>query len=355
MIGFNRLISALCLAAVMCACTPFVAWGQNTYQNAYPFGDYYANPRTPDNLGPIAASQASAIADFQTQVLDVTVHGMGQGQNDNALPGAFPTGRLKETWHDGYKSLLPNHDNTDAFRTAEASAFGSALYKLPGSYLSGELQVGAFVGYNEFYLKYDTSGAKANNEAALFGGYGLYTAGPNYIMVTTAGAEGTTHQNDGVLTSYDTQGFFASFVGGHVHELDNAGSLKVDVRGGVSYAGAYGNHYTNSASEMISTSFDGWTGSLSATLFSNISLSGGALCRPYIKGEIHEQFSYNNTVKDDTASTDFEFGQSGTVGLAEVGLDYALPSVTFNAAIYGEAASDRAAVGGRLGAKFKLN
>jgi hypothetical protein len=313
-------------------------------------------------LGPAAGAEAGAIRDFQTQILDGATQQKSEGQTQeagegsaNAPPEAFPSGRLGETWHDGYKGLLPNQAGTSSFRTGEATAFGSSFYKLPRSFLDGQVQIGVFGGYDSLSVKYASADAKSNNESFLFGGYGLYTRGANYIMATVAGAEGETRQNDGGASLYDTHAFFLSLVGGHVHQLGFAAPLKLDVRGGVSYMDASGDRYTDPAGQAYSTNVDGWSGSVSATLFAEKPFASGALLRPYIKGEVREQFSYDNTIEGGNSSHACKFGEASTAGIFEAGLDYVLPSVVFNAAVFDESATDRITVGGKLGAKIKLN
>ena len=350
----KRLIVTAGAAAVTCACLPSAfACTTDSYYGVIcsTNSSNYGNA-----LAPAGAAQAAAIADFQNQVLDTTVQQKQKGEDqESALPGEFPTGRLRETWHDGYKALSPGQEGTPGFRTAEGSAFASGFYKLPGSFLGGQLQIGGFVGYDQLFVAYAAAGGKADNELALFGGYGLYTAGPNYLMATVAGAEGATNQSNITATTYGTNGVFMSAVGGHVQDLSPTLPVKLDLRGGISYMEADGDTYLDSGGNALSTSVNGWSGSLSATLFTDIPASGGAVMRPYIKGEVREQFSYNNTVEDLTADTAFGYGQAATTGALEAGLDYTLPGITINGAVYGEAASDRATVGTKLGAKFKLN
>ncbi len=349
MISFSKLFPALGVATTICAGS-YSAFA--CHVNVVPSNGS-------ESLGPAEGSEAGAIANFQTQILDSAIYQKGEVQaqdagqsSGDAPPAAFPAG-LGETWHDGYKSLLPNHEETSAFRTEEAAAFGSAFYKLPQPFLYGQLQLGVFAGYDSLHVTYSSTAAKSYNESFLFGGYGLYTSGSNYIMGTAAGAEGQTH--DGGPGTYGTHGVFASLVGGHVYQLDGAAPLKLDVRGGVSYMDASGDNFTDPAGQVSSTSANGTSGSLSATLFFEKSSTGGALFRPYIKGEVREQFSYNNTIECKTLASTFEFGQADTTGVFEAGLDYVLPNVTFNASVYGEAASDQTTIGGKIGAKFKLN
>jgi hypothetical protein len=295
-------------------------------------------------------------------------------------PGVFPGSRLREGFHDGYQSIGPDaHERTNAFRSDEISAFASGFALLPGQIFGGQLQVGGFAGYAQTHLhmgpikgsaRTDTDyGSEASNGSFVGGGYALYTGGVNYAMLTLSGNVGQTEQNSldpsGVSeSSYGTSGFVGSFVSGHVFDLTRSGGakdlaanrdLKLDLRGGLSYQAFHSGQFIDPASQTLQAETDGWTGSVSATMFTMRQWGEGTV-RPYVKGEVRQQLSYDNTVyvRDINPKT-YKFDQSGTMGVVELGFDYALKNATFSAAVYGDHSGDQTGVGGRLALKFKLN
>jgi hypothetical protein len=100
---------------------------------------------------------------------------------------------------------------------------------------------------------------------------------------------------------------------------------------------------------------DSVVGSLSATLFLETTDKNGSVFRPYLKGEVRDQLNYHNTVNNEVFGNSYiyKFTQADATGVGELGFDYAMGNITFNAAVYGEGASDRSAFGGRIGAKFR--
>jgi outer membrane autotransporter protein len=336
---------------------------------------------------------AGGVIELPTQILDTAIYGLGTiilngGVNPDAdmdagMAGAnaFPTGRLRWMNHDGYKSQNGRAFDTSAFHATEASAFASGYIGLPMEFLGGQLKFGAFGGYDDLNVKVSSgksstpqSGGGATSQSVLYGGYGLYVRNASYAMLTLSGSQGQTEQTggDGSRVSFDVQGFAGSLVAGHVFSLtgeepDNAHRsgaipIKLDLRAGAAYQDAHGAQYVDpTTGHRLKASLDSWTGSASATLFSQFPMDGGAVFRPFIKGELRQQLSYNDALHEEwdtlteTVARELKFTQSDTSAVVEAGFDYALPGVTFTAAVYDEMAADRENLGFRIGLSIKLN
>jgi hypothetical protein len=361
--GIYFRVASLALTATILACSASTVFAQQSS---------IASTFT----GGLNSSQSSATTDFQNQVLSTAnaVSSNAQGQpNGGAVFGAdFPTGRLRETWHDGYDSLLSNHLPTYASQTTEASAIGSVFIAFPDAFWGGKLQLGALGGEDRLDTLFKRTpvsepilpGTKASNTSSIAGSYAIYTSGTSYAMAMIVGFDGSTDQVGGRAiagrSSYDTHGVVASEVAGHVFDLDRLCNmpLKFDARGGILYSRADGDSFSDPSGDILRPTVQSWTASLSGTLFSQWNLVGGETFRPYIKGELREQLAYDNKVVNLTpllANITYRFNQADSMGVAEVGFDYAWSGVTFTGAVYGEKSSDQASVGGRLGAKFPLN
>jgi hypothetical protein len=317
-------------------------------------------------IGAQGASQTGAVTDYQDQVLSRL---LSQGAPGDA-GFEFPTGRLRETRHDSYRSLLPNHGPTYQSDTVEESLIGSAFFKFPGSVHGGNIQTGAFVGENWIGTSYKSPGpsypmlpgTRSLNSSYLAGAYVLYSSGSSYAMNTVTIFEGTTQQWGGGLvpgsSSYDTHGVVSSTVSGHVFDLDKSRTpLRLDVRGGILYSNVRGDWFSDPSGQLLHPSTQQWIASLSAMVFQEWALSRSETLRPYIKAGLREQLSYVNKEDENLlgALDTYRFSQSGTLGTAEIGFDYAFSNVTITGALYGEKAVDQATIGGRLGAKFALD
>ena len=315
--------------------------------------------------GAQGASQTGVVTDIQDQVLAQA----GSREGTPAGAGAeFPTGRFKETWHDAYVSLQPSRWPTYKSQTAEELAMGSAFYRFPQSVFGGSVQAGVFGGENWVNTSYKPSsasspgslpGTKQYNDSYIAGGYVLYSFGSSYVMNTVATFDGRTDQKGSGLaagsSSYGTNGFEDTAVAGHVFNLAGAATpLKVDVRGGLLYSNAQGGSFSNAIGEVFRPGTEETAASLSAMLFRDMGLSGGETVRPYVKAGLREQLDYSNKVEDTFrgVTATYSFGQSSTLGSAEIGFDYAFSNVTVTGAVYGETAADQSSIGGRLGAKF---
>ncbi len=316
--------------------------------------------RPPDSIGPLGTGQKGVVADFQDRVLSGSVSQAGPPAG--AATG-FPTGRLGQTWHAPYVSLQPTPWPGYESHSAEGSVLASGSYNFPLPVSGGSLQAGVFGGESWVRTTYNpvaaAPGAKASNSSFLAGGYILYGSGGYYVMNTVSVFEGATGLRGDAFaagsSSYGTHGFVDTVVAGRVFGLNGmAWPLNLDVRGGLLYSGAHGDAYADGAGRVYRQGAEEWTASLSATLFRNLPLSSGETVRPYVKAGLKEQLSYSNKVEEtfQGVSTTYRFGQSPTLGGAEIGFDYIRADVTISAAVYGEAASDQSAVGGRLGAKI---
>ena len=322
-------------------------------------------PKPPVSIAAAGASQSGAVADVQDQLL-------GRSATQEEAPagaGAAAPGRLGEAWHAAYIDLQPGPWPGYKSQTFEQSALASGYYHLPQSVLGGSVQAGAFGGEDWVRTTYKVPsassaamlGIKASNDSYIAGGYVLYSLGRSYAINTVSVFDGTTGQTGAAFTgsssSYTTQSVTDTAAAGHVFDLHGmAWPLKLDIRGGLLYSNAYGGQFSDRYGQLFRSSLEEWTGALSATLFEDLPLSSSAALRPYLKAAVKEQFSYSNTLDESVHGvwTSYRFGQSPTLGSAEIGFDYMRTGVTVTGAVYGEGASDQGAVGGRLGAKFSF-
>ena len=318
--------------------------------------------QTASGTGALNGSQTGTVTDIQDQVLSRSLSHEGTP----AGPGAgFPTGRMRYSWHDAYVSHPSSNWPAYKSETSEQSVIGSVYYKFPQTVFGTNVQLGIFGGENWVDTTYTPasssrgrlSGAKQADLSDAGGGYVLVNFGNSYVMNTAAGFEGKMEQKGYGFAngSYGTNGFADTAVAGHVFALTEAAApLRLDVRGGVLYSNASGSGFTTAIGEVFRPSSEEWTGSLSLMLFQDLALSSGAILRPYVKAGLKEQLSYSNKVEDTLRgkTTTYNFGESGTLGTAEAGIDYTVERVTVSGSVYGEAATDQTAVGGRLGAKI---
>jgi hypothetical protein len=345
------------------AVQPVLLWAMSLCMAAVPAKACDTLPQVvqpPDSIGPLGISQKGVLSDFQDQVLSRSV---SQAVVPAGAATGFPTGRLGQTWHAPYVSLQPTPWPSYESRSAEGSVLASGSYNFPRRISGGSLQAGIFGGESWVRTTYNPAstvpGAKASNNSYLAGGYVLYGSGSNYVMNTVSIFEGTTGLTGEVFTagssSYGTHGFVDTVVAGHVFSLNGMfRPLNLDVRGGLLYSDAQGDAYADGAGRIYRQGTEEWTASLSATLFRDFAIWGGDTVRPYVKTGLKEQLSYLNKVEEtfQGVSTSYRFGQSPTLGGAEIGFDYIRAGVTVSGAVFGEVASDQRALGGRLGAKI---
>ena len=82
---------------------------------------------------------------------------------------------------------------------------------------------------------------------------------------------------------------------GHVIDLGGGTSgPKLDLRGAIGYTHNEGDRFTNISADQQKYTFSTWTGTAGLTLFSNMTLQGGALLRPYIQGYVRQEWGYDN-------------------------------------------------------------
>jgi hypothetical protein len=315
------------------------------------------------DTGILGAGQRGVVTGFQDQVLS-------RSASREAAPGGagagFPTGRLGESWHGAYIDLQPSPWPGYKSQTSEASALASGYYNVPQSVFGGSVQAGVFGGESWVRASFrpaspslaTAAATKASNSSSLFGGYVLYSSGRDYAMNTVSVFEGTTAQTGAPFagsSAYGTHGFVDTAVAGHVFDVSGAArSLKLDVRGGLLYSAAHGDPFSDNAGQRFRSSTGEWTASVSATLFRDIAIWGDETLRPYVKAGLKEQLGYSNKVEVSYqgAVDTYRFGQSPTLGNAEIGFDYIRSNVTVTGAVYGEMASGQSSLGGRLWAKF---
>lgn len=381
MLQNKNIILNLVLALVACLLMPL--FSQASLAQAVP-------PIQVNLLGVASLSlgKLGAVGELTDQILGDAIHGLGilvvnieddtGADGETAGSSALPTGRLKWLNHDGYKSSGGQPFATGAFHSTEMSAVAAgSLGKLQGIW-GGQLTLNFFAGYDNVATKVSAGaawptqlhGGNAVNRSFLFGGSGLYVNNASYAMVTLAGSEGQTDQSvDGVEVSYGVRGVAGSLVAGHVFDLTKiesadhrAAPVQLDLRLGAGYQESHGDRYVDPVNgHQFHANLDNWTASASATLFSPFPLDNGATFRPFLKGEVRQQLSYNNKLSEewdfltDTISRELKFTQSDTSVLGEIGFDYVLRGIRFTGAVYGEKAADREDWGLRLGINFQLN
>ncbi len=336
---------------------------------------------TAGSIGALASSLTGIVADIQEQALSEPPSQSRQNWGATAYSTEFPTGYLRETWSNGYKSLQAIHYNTDKSNTSEGSFFGSFFVKIPESTLGGTLKVGVFAGEDRLFTSFSTNdglsseapGTKASNNSAFVGGYALYNLGANYAMTQTAVFEGRTNEVGGTVifgpSSFDTRGVVVSNVAGHIFDLNQltGAALWLNLRAGLTYAEADGDRFVDPEGQILRPSTQSWTAVFSGTLGHDVKLADGGILTPYFKGELREKLLDSIKVTDNFygALYNFHFSQSPTVGVAEIGANYQLnSSINLSAALYaeqsGQLSSNQGTVGsqttlgGRVGAKFQL-
>ena len=333
-------------------------------------------------------SLRDAVEQNQNEFLAGSGGGGGAGAAIGA--GASPTGRLRSSDHDALKlqaEFAPD-DNNYAWKTKEASVFGTGVYALPGTVLGGQMKVSLFGGNNWLSLEMKNGGGnsldvangqfgKARNESILVGGTALWSQKNTYVVATVVGMWGETSLTDSIdfcndppggcptrHYTYDTSGFVGSLTAGQVFPLSKSPTgPMLDLRGSAGYTQNTGSSFLNFESDEQKYKFSTWTLTGSATLFWNIALQNSALLRPYIQGYVRQEIGYNNKLHFIIANPDpgdpktglVHWDQAHTYGGMDLGATYALGNMTLGAAIYYDASADDKTLGGRLGASWKLN
>jgi hypothetical protein len=333
-----------------------------------------------------ATGQSLRDAVEQQQSEFLGTYGVGGGAGAGIGAGASPTGRLRSSSHDALKvepQFSPDTENF-AWRTKEASVFGTGVYALPGTVLGGQMKVSIFGGHNWLSLDMKNGGGnflevgkgqqgKATNESFLVGGSALWSQQNTYVLATMVGMWGETKLGDAIdfcddptpgsclmrHYAFDTSGFIGSLTAGNVFALSKSPSgPMLDIRGAVGYTQNTGDNFFNFEGDEQKYKFSTWTVTGSATLFANVALQNSALLRPYIQGYVRQEVAYNNkafTQKVGDPVIMVHWDQPHTYGGVDVGTTYTLGKMTLGAAAYYDMSADDRTFGGRLGASWKLN
>jgi outer membrane immunogenic protein len=338
--------------------------------------------------GPINAATGQSLADAVSQnekeLIDREVLGgtpaVRSGTAGGGFAGvtSFPTGRLRTSDHD---ALKPQTDQSFSFRTREASVFGNIVYAVPESVWGGQLKLSGFVGQNQVSLDLKSNGiavldptqsGSASNSSVIAGGTALWSQKNTYALATFVGTWGQTTLKDSIDDCYpgvpppcnhnrynfNTIGFIGTVTAGRIFDLGDASAPKLDLRGSVGYTNNVGDRFLNVREARQNYWFSTWTGTVAATLFSNINLENNALLRPYIQGYARQEWNYRNGFDfqevGEPAGTSRR-DQAHFFGGVDAGLTYTLGNMTYGAAIYYEASGDQRTLGGRLGMSVKLD
>ena len=220
------------------------------------------------------------------------------------------------------------------------------------------------------------SGA-AFNQSIIFGGTALWAKQNTYALATVVGTIGQSTLKDSVDDCYttgggyannfchhnrynfNTAGIIASATAGHVIDLGGGTSgPKLDLRGAIGYTHNVGDTFTNISGDQQKYTFSTWTGTAGLTLFSNMTLQGGALLRPYIQGYVRQEWGYDNRLDFVLVGSPPDvnhYDQAHTYGGVDGGFTYTQGNTTFGAAVYYEASGSERTLGGRLGMSQKLD
>lgn len=322
-------------------------------------------------------SLADAVDQNQKDHIDREVLGGSAGVSGI---GAFATGRLRTSEHDGLTG-----SKTYSFATDEASAFANVVTTVPGTVLGGQLKLGAFAGHNwlsldlksnELRLLDPNQFGNAENESVIAGATALWASKAFYVHASIVGMWGETRMVDSVddcgdpgcsvnRYRFDTQGFIGTVTAGKVFDLAGATGPKLDLRGTVGYTRSTADPFKMinniSAPNLNGTvqeyTFSTWTGKAAVTLFSNIAMQNNAVLRPFIHAHIRQEWDYQNVIEARLPDGTFEraaFDQHNLYGGLDAGVTYEQGNLTVGAAVYAEASGDERTLGGRLGASWKL-
>jgi outer membrane immunogenic protein len=262
----------------------------------------------------------------------------------------------------------------------------NVVVTVPGTVLGGQLKLSGFVGRNDVFLRLksdsvnildpDQSGA-AFNQSIIFGGTALWAKQNTYALATVVGTIGQSTLKDSVDDCYttgggyannfchhnrynfNTAGIIATATAGHVIDLGGGTSgPKLDLRGAIGYTHNEGDRFTNISGDQQKYTFSTWNGTAGLTLFSNMTLQGGALLRPYIQGYVRQEWGYDNTLDFVLVGSPPDvnhYDQAHSYGGVDGGFTYTQGNTTFGAAVYYEASGSERTLGGRLGMSQKLD
>lgn len=288
----------------------------------------------------------------------------------------FASGRTRSTNHAGFEAS-PNFGpaRTASFAIDETSGFLNAVVTLPGTVLGGRLNIGGFIGYAavdattklnaDVPIVINGDLGKAEINSLMYGATALWSMNRTYVLGSVAGLNGEASVRDrlsygGFKTEYfnfDTRSTIVSATIGHWLALTDAkaGGLNLDLRSGVARTQAESGEIGNAAlGPQYKSDFSHSNINFSAMLFSDFTVAGGML-RPYVQGKLKKLFDYSFTAYDYNIADTYRFDQSRLYSGVELGVNYAVGSLTFGAAGYYEGASDEQTWGGKLGVSYKLN
>lgn len=337
------------------------------------------------------SSVTGAVNQNLEELLDFEVHSKPSGSGV-AAARAFATGRLQTTDNDGLDvrlvvpsgmPALDGHDGgtTFSYRTNEASAFANGVFTMPGNVLGGELKLGGFVGYDWLSLDLKSNAVQvfdqnqfgsADNGSVIVGGTALWESHGTYVLASIVGTWGETTLTDSVddcglahgcnvnRYKFDTSGFIGKATVGKVFSLSASPSgAMLDLRGSIGYTQNDGDSFVNVNGDEFKVTFSTWTGTLGATLFSNLAVQDNAVLRPYAQAYVRRDWGYENelafTQSGSGAFTRTAYDQSHLYGGFDTGLTYSSGNVTIGAALYVDGSSDERTLGGRIGVTWKLN
>ncbi len=320
---------------------------------------------------------------IDAQVLGTPAAGGLGGAGASLGAGASPTGRLRRSDHDASRNR-PSDTENFAWRTREASAFGTGIYAVPGTVLGGQIKISIFGGHNWLSLDLKNGGGnildtangqfgKAHNESGILGGMALWAQNRSYAVASIVGMWGETTLIDAIdfcgppcvsrTYKYGTHGLVSSLTAGHVFPLSSSPSgPMLDLRGAAGYTQNIGDTFANFQGDLQTWKFSTWTLTGSATIFANIGLQNSGLLRPYIQGYVRQEVGYRNELRFDLFDPTeipntgtVHYGQAHTYGGVDLGLTYTQGNLTLGSAVYFDGSADERTLGGRISAAWKFN
>jgi outer membrane immunogenic protein len=341
-----------------------------------------------------ASSQADAVRQNENQLIDQAVFGAAGGGRVTAGAGSaaslntFSTGRLRGSDHEALRvppGAAVQGNGPYPYTTRENSAFGNIVVALPGTVLGGQMKVSGFIGQSSVSLDLKsnatsilgpTQSGSASNNSIMAGGTVLWALQNTYVLASLVGSVGQSTLKDSVDDCYstpdfdhdfchhnrynfNTSGIIGSVTAGQVFDLAGKAGPKLDLRGSISYAHHAGDRFTNVFTDQQKYTLSTWTGTATATLFTNITLADNALLRPYISGYVRQEWGYENQLEaiqsDGLSLGNVSFDQRHLYAGVDAGLSYTQGATTIGAAIYYEGSGDERTLGGRLGVTQKLD
>jgi len=340
-----------------------------------------ANENTiPPVTAPSAQGMWLATHEFAGQILDSGVGGFSGGGVVQVTPlfGVYASGRLGNSWHDGYNLTINNAaaaGNSVDFSTRDTSFLAAAevdVGKWAGLKNAG-FKIGALTGWAHTSIDFGSNEALrtiglfdaggGSNDAWLYGGYGLVTAGQFYGLGLVTGALGGTDINNAVLAStgsYDTSGVVAGVLGGVIvpaTQIFGTGAPKdvaFDFRSGISWSSYSGDSFIDSRNNRFGeTKLDMTTGTLAAKVFS-VTQIGSLVWRPFFQGGVNHRFDYENTAV--VADTKLFFKDVDTTYYVTTGSEVDVSSA-LKATISGRGDfnEDQRSFSGTIGMKYSFN